>query len=114
MTSKQNNPSYGTKEGSCGYGNLSKDQYPFWQVGAFATSNRYFKSIPGSACGTCWEIQCVEGKEFSRCRDGGSKSVTVTITDSCPECAADHMDLQALVFDKLSPMALGRINMKYR
>lgn len=57
MTSKQNNTSYGTKEGSCGYGNLSKDQYPFWQVGAFATSNRYFKSIPGSACGTCWEIQ---------------------------------------------------------
>lgn len=40
--------------------------------------------------------------------------MTVTITDSCPECAPDHMDLQALVFDKLSPMALGRINMKYR
>lgn len=111
----QSNPSYGTKEGSCGYGNLSKDQYPFWQVGAFATSNKYFKSIPGSACGTCWEIQCVEGKEFSgRCRDGGGKSVTITITDSCPECGADHMDLQALVFDKLSPMPLGRINMKYR
>ena len=111
----QSNPSYGTKEGSCGYGALSKDQYPFWQVGAFATSNKYFKSIPGSACGTCWEIQCVEGKEFSgRCRDGGGKSVTVTITDSCPECGADHMDLQAMVFDKLSPMALGRINMKYR
>jgi hypothetical protein len=112
---RQSNPSYGTKEGSCGYGSLSKDQYPFWQVGAFATSNKFFKSIPGSACGTCWEIQCVEGKEFSgRCRDGGGKSVTVTITDSCPECASDHMDLQALVFDKLSPMALGRINMKYR
>ena len=112
---RQSNPSYGTKEGSCGYGSLSKDQYPFWQVGAFATSNKFFKSIPGSACGTCWEIQCVEGKEFSgRCRDGGGKSVTVTITDSCPECASDHMDLQALVFDKLSPMPLGRINMKYR
>ena len=88
---------------------------PFLQVAAFATSNKYFKSIPGSACGTCWEIQCVEGKEFKgRCRDGGGKSVTVTITDSCPECGADHMDIQALVFDKLSPMALGRINMRYR
>lgn len=40
--------------------------------------------------------------------------MTVTITDSCPECAPDHMDLQALVFDKIAPMALGRINMKYR
>lgn len=110
-----NNPSYGTKEGSCGYGKLDKNTYPFWQVGAFATSNKYFKSIPGSACGTCWEIQCVEGKEFKgRCRDGGGKSVVVTITDSCPECGADHMDLQALVFDKLAPMALGRINMRYR
>ena len=107
--------SYGTKEGSCGYGRLSKDAYPFWQVAAFSTSNKFFKSIPGSACGTCWEIQCVEGKEFAgRCRDGGGKSVTITITDSCPECAPDHMDLQALVFDKISPMALGRINMRYR
>ena len=108
------NPSYGTKEGSCGYGNLSKDVYPFWQVAAFATSNKFFNSLPGKACGTCWEIQCVEGKEFAgRCRPG-APSVTVTITDSCPECAADHMDLQALVFDKLAPMPLGRINMRYR
>lgn len=110
-----NSPSYGTKEGSCGYGKLDKGTYPFWQVAAFATSNKFFKSIPGSACGTCWEIQCVEGKEFKgRCRDGGGKSVVVTITDSCPECGSDHMDLQALVFDKIAPMALGRINMRYR
>jgi hypothetical protein len=106
--------SYGTKEGSCGYFNLSKDVYPFWQVAAFATSNKYFNSLPGKACGTCWEIECVEGKEFAgRCR-AGAGPVTVTITDSCPECGADHMDLQALVFEKIAPPSGGRINIRYR
>ena len=108
------NPSYGTKEGSCGYGNMSKDVYPFWQVGAFATSNKFFNSLPGKACGTCWEIQCVEGKQFAgRCRQGAG-STYITITDSCPECAADHIDLQALVFEKIAPPSGGRINIRYR
>jgi hypothetical protein len=34
-----------------------------------------------------------------RCQ--GQSSVIVTITDSCPECGADHLDLQALTFDKV-------------
>jgi hypothetical protein len=107
-------PSYGTSIGSCGYFNLSKDVYPFWQVAAFATSNKYFNSLPGKACGTCWEIECVEGKQFAgRCRPGAGP-VTVTITDSCPECGADHIDMQALVFDKIAPAAGGRIDIRYR
>lgn len=36
------------------------------------------------------------------------------ITDSCPECEPDHLDIQALTFNKMAPMALGRINIQYR
>lgn len=37
-----------------------------------------------------------------RCnQDPQSRSVTVMITDSCPECEPDHMDIQALTFNKV-------------
>lgn len=41
-------------------------------------------------------------------------SVIVQITDSCPECGADHLDMQALTFHKLAPMEVGRVNIEYR
>ncbi len=41
-------------------------------------------------------------------------SVIVQITDICPECAADHLDIQALTYNKLSAMDTGRINIQYR
>jgi expansin (peptidoglycan-binding protein) len=36
------------------------------------------------------------------------------ITDACPECESDQLDLQALTFAKLAPMDLGRIDIRYR
>ena len=43
-----------------------------------------------------------------RCsKDTNQRSVTVTITDSCPECEADHLDMQALTFNKVGA-SLGR------
>ena len=38
----------------------------------------------------------------------------VQITDSCPECEPDHIDIQALTYNKLSPMSTGRISIQYR
>ncbi len=50
-----------------------------------------------------------------RCITGANQvSVIVQITDICPECAADHIDIQALTYNKLSNMDTGRINIKYR
>lgn len=50
-----------------------------------------------------------------RCNaDPNSRSVTIMITDCCPECEADHLDIQALTFNKFAPMALGRVDIKYR
>lgn len=54
-----------------------------------------------------------------RCGSGGA-TVTVTVTDMCPECAAptqgegDHFDLNALSFNQLAPMLNGRIDVNYR
>ena len=41
-----------------------------------------------------------------RCNsDPSQQSVTVLITDSCPECEADHIDMQALTFNKVGSCA---------
>jgi hypothetical protein len=51
-------PSYGTSVGSCGFGLLARNQYPFWAVGALSTSNHYFLNEPQQACGECFEVPC--------------------------------------------------------
>ena len=43
-------------------------------------------------------LLCAQG----RCsKDPNQRSVTVTITDVCPECETDHIDIQALTFNKV-------------
>ena len=40
-----------------------------------------------------------------RCsKDKNQRSVTVTITDTCPECGTDHIDMQALTFNKVNAL----------
>ena len=42
--------------------------------------------------------------EQGRCNsDTDQRSVTVMITDACPECESDHIDVQALTFLKVQP-----------
>eukprot|EP00884_Botryococcus_braunii_P007083 jgi/Botrbrau1/16376/Bobra.85_2s0001.1 len=36
------------------------------------------------------------------------------ITDACPECGAEHIDIQGLTFNKIAPMKGGRIDIMYR
>ena len=37
-----------------------------------------------------------------RCNsDPNARSVTVMITDNCPQCEADHIDVQALTYNKV-------------
>jgi len=107
-------PSFGTLDGSCGYGLLSTTVYPYWSVGALSTSNSFSLAGPSTGCGQCFEIQCMNsGGQFAgRC--GSAQSITITITDSCPQCEANHLDIQALTFNKIAPMAVGRIDIQYR
>ena len=67
-------------------------------------------------CRQCFEIKCLDTAPFAgRCIKGDNAvSVIVQITDICPECTADHLDIQALTYNKLSPMETGRINIQYR
>ena len=37
--------------------------------------------------------------------DPNQRSVTVMITDGCPQCEADHIDIQALTFEKVPPIS---------
>ena len=68
------------------------------------------------SCRQCFEVKCLDTAPFAgRCITGANAvSVIVQITDICPECAADHLDIQALTYNKLSPMDTGRINIQYR
>lgn len=110
-------PSFGTKDGACGYGVLKKESYPFWSVAALSLSNSFSVAGPAKACGECFEIKCMDvgGPFAGRCsKDKNQRSVTVTVTDTCPECGTDHIDMQALTFNKIAPMEVGRINIQYR
>lgn len=67
-------------QGSCGYGSLKKDTYPFWSVAALSTSNRFYKAGPINGCGECFEI---------RCQNSGGKfavSFTATCLSSVASC----------------------------
>ena len=52
-----------------------------------------------------------ERRMQGRCNsDPDQRSVTIMITDACPECEADHIDVQALTFLKVqSPLHLGAL-----
>ena len=71
---------------------------------------------PAPSCRECFEIKCLDTAPFAgRCITGpNAVSVIVQITDACPECAADHIDIQALTYNKLAPMDTGRINIMFR
>ncbi len=57
----------------------------------------------GSAvCGACAEIEGPQG------------TVRVRIVDSCPECAAGHLDLSRQAFEKIAPLVDGRVNTRWR
>ena len=45
--------------------------------------------------------QAPDCTEHVQGRCGSSQSITITITDSCPECEANHLDIQALTFNKV-------------
>ncbi|KAL6779378.1 hypothetical protein ACKKBG_A12095 [Auxenochlorella protothecoides x Auxenochlorella symbiontica] len=112
-------PSFGTSEGACGYGSISKDAYPYFSVAAFSPSNHYYQSDALKACGQCFQIQCEEGRNGKTgvCKtdaQGEPLSILVMISDVCPECEANHIDVQSLAFGKLADQGLGNIDVRYR
>ena len=59
--------------------------------------------MPSHMTFECVQPDCPQG----RCNSNpNAQTVTVQITDSCPECEPDHIDIQALTFNKvgISPL----------
>ncbi len=56
-------PSFGTQEGSCGYGTLGKDRFPYFSTAALAPSNRFYTADALHGCGQCFQVQCADGRD---------------------------------------------------
>lgn len=99
-------PSLLPPQGACGYGSIPKDVYPYFSVAALSPSNHYYQSDPLKGCGQCFQIQCEDGRngKGSVCKtdsQGEPLSILVMISDVCPECEANHLDVQSLAFGKV-------------
>ncbi len=59
---------YGLADGACGYGNISRTSWPFWQVAALGFTNPISASnLPQKwGCGACLEVTCEGPVRHSR------------------------------------------------
>jgi hypothetical protein len=56
--------------GSCGYGEISRKQYPFWSIAGINPSNQMY-SRPLRGCGSCVIVQCQERQVRTAARARG-------------------------------------------
>lgn len=107
--------SFGTSVGACGFGDIPKDSFPWFSTAAFSLSNPFSQELPSTACGACFQIECAEGGDVCKLDSAGRPlSILVLITDVCPECATQHIDVQSLSFAKMADPGIGRIAVRYR
>lgn len=94
--------------GACGYGPMTAAQYPFFLVAGVGASNPISKGAQ-RGCGTCLEVKCADSQKCDN-----SKPLIVTVTDSCDECAANQLNLQATAFSQFASLSTGNVEIEYR
>ncbi|PRW57696.1 hypothetical protein C2E21_3455 [Chlorella sorokiniana] len=110
----------GLVSGSCGYGQLSQQDWPHWA--AVAVSPQSFLSANGTrhpllGCGACLELRCDPRPGFKgRCPDNSDgASIIALVTDTCKDCPPTKLTLHYLAFQqKLANPDQGEVGIKYR
>eukprot|EP00884_Botryococcus_braunii_P014492 jgi/Botrbrau1/23043/Bobra.136_1s0032.1 len=104
-------PSFGVLEGACGYGEMKKDSWPYWQAVSLSFSSPILldRSLPRWACGVCLTITC-----YDKACPAGTPPLTAVVTDTCTGCGPSDLSLQALAFGKLADTGFGRLNVSYQ
>lgn len=92
---------------SCGYGRISLERWPQFQVISLAADNPLRTGLPLSGCGMCLQVRCTD----TVCLD--QQPVTFYMVDTCDTCNATDISVSALGFEKLAPLRLGQIDVEY-
>ncbi|EJK53735.1 hypothetical protein THAOC_26761, partial [Thalassiosira oceanica] len=98
---------------ACGFVSLPTTSFPFGHQAA--TGGSTFNN--GYGCGACFEVTCQGSNESpgSICSCDSSKKVVVQVKDSCPECVANHFDMNIASFNEITSTDLcGVIKTTYR
>jgi hypothetical protein len=61
-------------------------------------------------CGACVEIKCADKQYCS----ATTPTQIVMVYDTCKECTAKELNVNARVFEALVPLSLGRVDVQYR
>ncbi|KAI7843723.1 hypothetical protein COHA_002621 [Chlorella ohadii] len=110
----------GLVSGSCGYGQLSQQDWPHWA--AVAVSPSSFLSANGTrhpllGCGACLELRCDPRPGFEgRCpaNPDGSSAIAL-VTDTCKDCPPSKLTLHYLAFQqKLANPDQGELGIRFR
>ncbi|EFJ46592.1 hypothetical protein VOLCADRAFT_105499 [Volvox carteri f. nagariensis] len=97
--------------GACGYGEQDPKMWPFFGVTGVSPQSPLVRDRPQASCGTCLEVKCAS-PDPQVCTS--TASVTVVITDVCPDCAANELNLHALAFQQIARLEYGSAAIQYR
>lgn len=103
----------GLVSGACGYGMLKAADWPYNQVVALGPNNTLANAIGTNklGCGQCVLATC----SSSNCAANSTGGAVLLVTDNCPTCDDNQLNVPASVFLEHfgSSLSLGRVNLTY-